>query len=565
MTRRPKPKPDATPARGQPAAVDAFALALQRLAVVPPLRQPALRQIAASIGQNLLLLAKTDLEAYLAQRPEDPDALRLMAQVQMCLGRREASLVWLERCVAAAPGDAASRFNLVGLLFQDHRYEAALAELERLLQTDPRNPVFRQRKIDILERLGDGEQTLALCEGLSAEHPTRVESWIRYGHALRSMGRHDDCINAYRRAIALRPASGAAYWSLANLKTMRFDEADVAAMETQLQDSGIEADSRIPLQFALAKAYEDQGRYEQAFGLYDSANAAARARIQYDPRTLSDGVARNKALFTPDFLRSHEGAGAPSTAPIFILGRPRSGSTLVEQILSSHPAIEATAELPYITALASRLNPRPGPAYNADYLDALARLQPDELAALGQAYLADAGAHRRTERPYFTDKKPANFAHIGLIHLILPQARIIDVRRHPAACGLSMFKSYSSGGRLRLPELGRYYRDYVELLAHFDRVLPGRVLRVNYQDLVTEPEIEVRRMLDHLGLPFDPACLRFYETRRTMLTPSSEQVRRPLTRDAVDHWRHFEPWLAPLIDSLGSVFSAYPEVPDDLR
>jgi hypothetical protein len=313
------------------------------------------------------------------------------------------------------------------------------------------------------------------------------------------------------------------------------------------------------LQFALGKALEDAGDYGAAFEQMAQANASLRSRIEYDPKSLTRGVAANKALYTADFFAARAGAGCASTAPIFILGRPRSGSTLLEQMLASHSAIEGTAELPYGPALAAGLNHRSGPAYGTDTLTALGRMSAPELAALGEAYLQSAGVHRRLGRPHFIDKNPANFAHIGMLHLMLPAAKIIDMRRHPVACSFSMFKSLGGKSRLRLDELGRLYRDYVDLLAHFDAVMPGRVLRVFYEDLVREPERELRRVFAHLGLPFEAACLRFHETSRTVLTPSSEQVRQPLHTGAVDHWRHFEPWLTPLIESLGPAHSAYPD------
>jgi hypothetical protein len=351
------------------------------------------------------------------------------------------------------------------------------------------------------------------------------------------------------------------------MKTVRFREADVDAMLAQLERRDIGADDRITLQFSLGKAHEDAGRYEQAFTQYDQANATMRKRISYDAATLTNGVAANKALFTPAFVQARRGWGCQAPDPIFILGRPRSGSTLVEQMLASHSAIEATAELPYVTALAARLGGAlPGrPAYGTEYLRPLAAMSAAALAELGDDYLRSARLHRRLGRPFFIDKKPANFTHVGLIHLMLPNAKIIDVRRHPAGCCWSMFRTFSSKGRLRLDELGRFYRDYVALMAHFDSVLPGRVHRVIYEDLVRDPEAETRKLLDYLGLPFEPACLRFHESGRTILTPSSEQVRQPINSAAVEHWKHFEPWLGALVESLGSVMAAYPAVPEELR
>ena len=562
-----KRSPPAAARAAEPA--DALSQANARLAAQRPLRAPRLRQIQAGLASQHPLLSQADLKQYLAEHPDDADALSLLARVAVRLGQPEQAIELLRRCLAQAPDFDAARYNLAHLLNQRLEHLAARAELDHLLARDGANPLFVQMQAFVLESLGDGPGALALCQQLVQLLPQRPDAWVRLGHALRAVGQQAECVAAYRQALALRPACGAAYWSLANLKTVRLSAEDVAAMRAALQRPGLADDDRIPLQFALGKALEDLAEHGAAFEQYRLGNAAMRQRIDYDPRLLSQGVQRNRQLFTPDFLRSREGTGCPSAAPIFVLGRPRSGSTLVEQILASHPAIEGTAELPYIGALAAQLAGRQGGGqsalYDSRYLDTLAQMPPAELAMLGEAYLAQARAHCRSERPHFIDKKPANAVHVGLIHLILPQARIIDVRRHPMACGFSMFKSYSSKGRLRLEELGQYYRDYVALMAHFDAVLPGRVLRVHYEDLVREPEPQVRRLLAHLGLPFDERCLRFHETERTLLTPSSEQVRRPISGEAVEHWRHFEPWLGPLADGLGSVLGAYPEVPADLR
>lgn len=557
------PRPATPPSPGR----DAFAQASARLNAQRPVRDARLKQIMTVMQSNLIALARTQLADHLARHPKDPDALSLMARVAVRQEQRTEAVALLARCLAVAPDFVAARYNRAYLLAQLNEFDEAVKEIDTLLASDAANPLFRQMKADVLESIGDSDQALGLCEQLAQENPGRAESWIRLGHALRGLGQQQRSIEAYRRAIECRPSSGQAYWALANMKTVRFEEADVGAMQAQLARADVAPDDRVTLQFALAKAQEDAGRYEQAFSLYDQANAAMRKRISYDADTLTQGVANNKAVFTPAFLQARQGWGCPSPAPIFILGRPRSGSTLVEQILTSHSAIEATAELPYITALAARLNGQrtAGPVYGTEYLKPLAAMDSAALAALGEEYLRDAQLHRRLGRPFFIDKKPANFAHVGLIHLMLPHAKIIDVRRHPAGSCWSMFRTYSTKGRLRLDELGRFYRDYVALMAHFDSVLPGRIHRVVYEDLVRDPEGETRRLLAHLGLPFEPACLRFHETERAILTPSSEQVRQPITAGAVDHWRHFEPWLGPLLDSLGSVHTAYPAVPDDLH
>ncbi len=565
MNQHIQPRPSHAPADVEAAAPDSFALADARLGAQRPIRNRRLQQIETHLRGNRLERAEKELHEHLARHAGDADAISLMAQLAARLGRRAEAASLAARCLELAPDFAAARFNYANLLFKLNKFEAALDQLDRLLQQDSGNPLFRQLKANILEAIGENEKSLAISEQLAAENPGRAESWIGYGHALRAVGAQDRSIAAYRKAIECRPSFGQAYWSLANMKTVRFGDADIAQMQEQLKRTDIAADDRITLQFALGKAFEDLRAYDRSFEQYAKAKAAMRLRVDYDADTMTARVASSKALFTQEFLRSRSGVGCKAPDPIFVLGRPRSGSTLVEQILSSHSAIEGTAELPQITALAKQLKEHEYAVDGTGYPKVLARLEPAAFAALGEDYLQSTRVYRKLGRPFFIDKKPANFWEVGLIHLILPNARIIDVRRHPAACCLSIFKQYFNKTNLRLSELGRVYRDYVELMAHFDSVLPGRIHRVIYEDLVADPESEVRRLLAYLGLPFEERCLRFYETERTVLTPSSEQVRKPISGTAVDHWRHYEPWLGPLIRSLGSVLTDYPSVPEELR
>jgi tetratricopeptide (TPR) repeat protein len=544
---------------------DAFAATLDRLSTERPLKARKLQEIASHIANNRIEFAEKELAGYLERRPDDADAICLMARTQLRLGRRGVAASLLERCLVLAPDFTAARFNYAELLFRLKKFDAALEQLERLLAADGTNPLYRQLKANILESTGDNERSLAICKDLVDENPGRGESWISYGHALRATGAREESVEAYRKALELRPSFGMAYWSLANMKTVRFGDADIDAMLRQLERPDISADDRVHMRYALGKAYEDRGEYQQSFDCYARANAAMRVRISYNPENVTRHVSGSKAVFTPGFLRDRDGAGCKAADPIFVVSLPRSGSTLVEQMLSSHPAIEGTAELPYITAIAKRLEEFDGARLGVGYPEVLGKLDPAVFEELGKEYLARAGMHRKLDRPFFIDKKPPNWFHIGLIHLILPNAKIVDVRRHPVACCLSMFKQYFNKPRPRQAELARFYRDYVEQMAHFDRVLPGRVHRVIYEDMVANPEAEIRRLLDYLGLPFNESCLRFYETRRSVLTPSSEQVRRPISGEAVDHWRNFEPWLGPLITSLGTVFTEYPSVPEDLR
>jgi tetratricopeptide (TPR) repeat protein len=547
-------------------AGDAFAAATAALYAARPIRASSLRRMSAGFGGKSPQEIEGELRRYLAAHPDDPDALWLLAKTLLRVSRKREAAGLLGRCLELAPDFAAARYNHADLLAQLARYKPALDELDVLLARDSRNPLFLNLQASILATIAENRRSVAIFERLANEYPSRAESWLSYGHGLRAIGSQPESIAAYRRAIACRPTFGQAYWALANMKTVRFTEVDIAAMQAHLQGAELSPDDRATLQFSLAKAYEDRREYPRSFEQYAKANAAMRLRIGYDPDTLTAGVAATKALFTREFLAARDGSGCQAPDPIFIVGRPRSGSTLIEQILSSHSMIEGTAELPYIAGLASRLanhdgNTPPG----AKYLKPLEGLDRDALADLGQEYLSDAGLHRKLKRPFFIDKKPGNFFYLGLIHLILPNARIIDARRHPVAGGFSMFKTYRSKGLLRLTELAQFYRDYVSFMAHFDAVLPGKVHRVIYEQMVADPESEVRRLLEFLGVPFEESCLRFYETERTVLTPSSEQVRRPITKDAVKHWRAYEPFLGPLIKSLGSALTSYPKVPEDLR
>jgi tetratricopeptide (TPR) repeat protein len=543
-------------------SADSIARAIDRLSMQRPLRNKRLQQIALVLDNNRMDLAEKELSEFLAKRPDDADAINLMARVQLRLGHRRESAALLARCLALAPDFAAARYNHADLLFQLKDFDAALSELDKLMIAESGNPLFRQLKANILTAIGENDQALALLERLVAENPDRAEIWLTYGHALRTMGFREKSVAAYRKTIELRPSSGLAYWSLANLKTVPFTAADIAAMQEQMKRADLPADERIHMQFSLGKAFEDQRAYEQSFENYAKANASLRVLINYNPDNVTKVVTRSKALFTPALLKSLGSAGCMAPDPIFIVSLPRAGSTLIEQILSSHSAIEGTAELPYITAIAEKLEESEG----ATYPKCLETLEPSVFKTLGEEYLRKAQVHRKLGRPFFIDKMPPNFFYVGLICLILPNAKIIDARRNPAACCLSMFKHYlSRKGRPRLSELGRFYRDYVALMAHFDSVLPGRIHRVIYEDMVANPEAETRKLLDYLGLPFEESCLRFYETKRSVQSPSSEQVRRPISGEAVDHWRNFEPWLGPLIESLGSALTEYPSVPEELR
>ncbi|MFL6689622.1 MAG: tetratricopeptide repeat-containing sulfotransferase family protein [Alphaproteobacteria bacterium] len=553
-----------TPALERSRKTDVFAVAAELLSMLRPVRSRQLQQAESDLDNNRADRAEESLREHLAKRANDPDALYLMARAQLRLGRPGAALALLRRCLDLAPDFAVARFNYADLLHSTKEYGEALQEIDVLLTTDRRNPLFRRLKADILTSLGVSDETVRIREELVDDNPQHAAIWIDYGHALRATGQHAKSVAAYRKAIELRPSSGKAYWALANMKTVRFSDGDIEAMNEQLRRMDAAEEDRIQLQYALGKAYEDRGEYDRSFEHYAKGNAAMRIRVPYNADNVSQLVKDSKAIFTPEFLAGRKDSGCKDNSPIFVVSLPRSGSTLIEQILSSHSQIEGAGELPYITALIKDLE-ECEKARGTRYTDVLKALDPAALKEFGEQYLGRARTHLKLGRPFFVDKKPPNWFHVGLIHLILPNAKMVDVRRHPAACCFSQFRQFFRKPRPRQAELGRLYRDYVEMMAHFDRVLPGKIHRVIYEELVTNPEDEVRRLLEYLELPFEENCLRFYETQRAVTTPSSEQVRKPISRDAVEHWRNFEPWLGPLIESLGSVFTEYPSVPQELR
>jgi len=524
---------------------------------------PELVQAADALVAGRPAEADSLLRAAAARRPRDPLVLWMAGDVASRGGRNGEAAQLLARALEVAPAFTAARYAYAMVLTWLDRVQEALAEADRLLAAQPANALYRHLRASSLLRLGDDEAAAEAYAAVLEAHPDQAVSWLSYGHALKTIGRQAEAVAAYRRSLALDPGLGEAWWSLANLKTVRFAEADIVAMQAAL--AGELADGeRFQLHFALGKALEDAGRDAEAFQHYLQGNAMHRARLAYDPAETTGQMRRTKALLNRAFFAARAGQGTPHADPIFIVGLPRSGSTLVEQILASHSRVEGTQELPYIPALAARLA---GPARRESegaYPDILAALSPQEFAALGEEYLARAQTHRKTGRPLFIDKLPNNFAHVGLIQLILPNAKIIDARRHPLGCCLSGFKQHFAVGQpftYDLTDIGRYYADYVELMAHFDANLPGRVHRVIYEHLVADPEAEVRRLLDHCGLPFEETCLRFYENRRAVRTASSEQVRQPIFTDATDHWRRFEPWLDPLKTALGPALEGYPDRP----
>jgi predicted Zn-dependent protease len=522
--------------------------------IAASVRDPELVAAARALMEGRLAVAEHTLRDVLRARPTDVAAMRMLAEVGARLGRYEDAEAMLAQALELAPGFEAARGNYATVLYRANKPARALEEVERLLAGDPRNASHRALRAAALGQVGEYGAAVEGYAGVLADHPNHPKGWMSYGHVLKTVGRQSDCIAAYRRSLEQAPQLGEAWWSLANLKTVRFSAGDLAAMEGQLARGDLTSEDRFHLHFALGKALEDEGRYEASFAHYAAGNALRREQLDYSADLNTAQIARAKALFRPEFLAARAGQGCDAADPIFIVGLPRAGSTLIEQILSSHSAVEGTMELPDIIALSRRLGGRRGKDEDTAYPEVLAGLGADELAALGREYLDRTRGHRRLGRPMFIDKMPNNFAHVGLIHLILPNAKIIDARRHPLGCCFSAYKQHFARGQAfsyDLTDVGRYYADYVELMAHFDAVLPGRVHRVMYEAMVADPETQVRALLDYCGLPFEAGTLRFYENDRAVRTASSEQVRQPIFADGVDQWRNYERWLDPLKAALG--------------
>jgi tetratricopeptide (TPR) repeat protein len=510
--------------------------------------EPALRGVAEAIFAGRLAEAEDALREHLTGHLADATATRMLGELYLRRARYPDAEVLFARCLELDPGHDGARFSYADALFRQQKAPQAIAEVEPLLARAPKDPAYLNLYAACLALVGEDARVAAIYEGLLAEYPKQPRLWLNYGHTLRAVGRRDEAVAAYQRSLELAPGLGDAYWSLANLKVAAFTPADEAAMLSALDRPDLSVDDRLHLHYALGKALEDRGEAETAFRHYARGAALRRAEVPYDPDIATAHVRRAEALFTPEFLAARAGMGSASAAPIFIVGLPRAGSTLIEQILASHSDVEGTMELPDIGFIAR--------GFGEAYPEALAHLDGPALAALGDGYVSATAVHRKLGRRFFVDKMPNNFLHLGLIRLILPHAKIVDARRHPMGSGFSAFKQHFAQGQsfsYDLTDLGRYYRDYVDLMGHFDAVAPGCIHRVIYEDLIEDTEGEVRRLLAYCGLPFEDACLRFYENGRAVRTVSSEQVRRPIFRGGLDRWRAYEPWLEPLKAALGPV------------
>ncbi len=528
------------------------ATALAHLEVTAKLA-PEVLTATALLCDGDSLEAERLIRPYLLRHPQDVEAMRLLARIALERDVVHDADLLLEAVLELAPDYRAARFDYVRALMRRHKYGPALKQIEMLLAAEPDNRTYRTTYATAYVGIGEHEGALGLYQALLEGASQPQDLHLSIAHTLKTLGRRPESIEAYRRAAAARPDFGDAYWSLANLKTYRFTDEEIEAMRAHEAARATLLEDRYHLCFALGKALEDRGDFESSFRYYERGNALKKSESDYSAEFVERNTAQQIEVCTREFFDARRGVGCPAPDPIFIVGLPRSGSTLLEQILASHSRVEGTMELSEIATYTVDLEGHNRDATRRRYPGVLAELPPEEFARLGERYISDTRVYR-TGKAFFIDKMPNNFRHLGFIHLILPNAKIIDARREPMACCFSNFKQLFASGQeftYSIEDIARYYRSYVELMDHWDRVLPGRVLRVEHESVVEDLEGNVRRILDYCGLDFEPACLEFYKTERSVRTASSEQVRQPIFKEGLDQWRRFEPWLEPLRTALG--------------
>ncbi|WP_375201841.1 tetratricopeptide repeat-containing sulfotransferase family protein [Hyphococcus sp.] len=526
-----------------------------RLAALPR----ELLAVTNFIHEGKYLKAEHLCRRFLQQHPRHVEGMRLLADVGARLGVLDDADFLLESAIEFEPDNIQLRLDYIQLLRKRQKFQAALDQAKALYDREPENPLFQSHYAIESLQTGDFEKALTLFDNVLETVPNDPATLTSRGHALKTWGRQEEAIQSYRMALTAKPDLGDAYYALANLKTYKFSDDEVEAMRVQEARVDAAYQDRFHLCFALGKAFEDRGDFEKAFSYYARGNDLKRLKSAYRAEDMQKEFHAQMEICTSDLFKARAGVGCAAPDPIFIVGLPRAGSTLLEQILASHSQVDGTLELPNILSLAQSLRGRRRAGNESDYPKILQTLPAEKFAEMGEAYIEDTRIHR-AGAPFFIDKMPNNFRHIGLIHLILPNAKIIDARREPMACCFSGFKQLFAEGQeftYGLEDIGRYYRDYVELMHHWDAALPGKVLRVQHEDVLDDLEGQLRRMLDFCGLPFEQACLDFYKTERSVRTASSEQVRQPINKTGVDQWRRFEPFLDPLKEALGPALTEY--------
>jgi tetratricopeptide (TPR) repeat protein len=503
--------------------------------------------------------AESLIRAYLLQHGNQVEAMRLLARIGIARQVFDDAELLLSAVLELAPDYRIARQEYAAVLIEEHKYSEARRQLEQLLDQDPENRVLKTLYATSCVGLGEHDRAIGLYQELLRGDPADADLHLSIAHAQKTLGQRQQAIDSYHRAAACRPDFGDAYWSLANLKTYRFKDMELTHMRAAEASSATALVDRYHLCFALGKGLEDQGEYAESFRYYERGNALKRSESKYRAAIIENNTRQQIEVCQPEFFARHASSGAADPDPIFIVGLPRSGSTLLEQILASHSEVEGTQELANVQQIVRNLRGRDPDLNNPRYPRILAEMNTGEFRPLGEQYLAATRVYR-TGKAFFIDKMPNNFRHLGLIHLILPNARIIDARREPMACCFSNLKQLFANGQeftYSIEDIARYYRTYLELMRHWDRVLPGRILRIQHEEVVEDLEGNVRRILNFCGLKFEPQCIEFHKTERSVRTASSEQVRQPIFREGLDQWTNFEPWLEPLKEALGDALNHY--------
>ena len=539
------------------------ATAAEHIATLRNLPPPVI-EASSLFCDGELAPAESIIRAFLLRYGDHVEAMRLLARIGLERDVLDDAELLLESVLRLAPDYRAARFDYARALYRRQKSAQSRAEMDKLLALDPHNREYLKQFAATCVGLGDYEPIIDLYRRLLADAPQAgaetadLHLWI--AHALKTLGRQQEAIGDYRAALAAQPDFGEAWWSLANLKTYHFSAEDIARMRTAEAAPATTVVNRYHLCFALGKALEDGGEYAQSWVFYERGNALKRAEIRYLPEITEINTRLSIKVCTREFFDARRGWGDPAPDPIFVLGLPRSGSTLIEQILASHSQVEGTQELADIQRIVMELRGRAQDIQNPRYPAVLAELTPEDLRRFGERFMNDTRVYRLSGRPFFIDKMPNNFRYIGLIRLMLPNAKIIDVRREPMACCLGNLKQLFSSGQefsYGIEDIARYYRTYLELMHHWNSVLPGYILKVHHEAVVDDLEGSVRRILDFCGLPFESACLEFHKTARSVRTASSEQVRQPIYRGSLEQWKNYEPWLGPLKDALGDALVRY--------
>jgi tetratricopeptide (TPR) repeat protein len=519
---------------------------------------PEVVTATALFSDGELAEAEQIIRAFLLQHGHHVEAMRLLARIGIERDVLDDAQLLLEAALDLTPDYQAARFDYAQVLSKRHMHQRAQEQAEKLLTADPANRNYRTLRALTCVGLGQHERAIELYRALLTDATQPADLHLSIAHSLKTLGRRDEAIAEYRAAATARPGYGDVYWSLANLKTYWFEDAELAQMHAAESAASTSTIDRYHLCFALGKALEDQQQYEKSFDYYSRGNALKHAESHYRPEVIELNTRLQIEVCTPE-LFSRGDSGIRAADPIFIVGLPRSGSTLIEQILASHSTVEGTQELADLPRIVADLKGREADVDNPLYPAVLTQMTAEDYRRLGEKYLTDTRVYR-TGKARFIDKMPNNFRHIGLIRLMLPNAKIIDARREPMACCFGNLKQLFAQGQeftYSVEDIARYYRTYLDLMRHWDTVLPGRVLRVQHEDVVDDLDGSVRRLLDFCELDFEPACVEFHRTQRSIRTASSEQVRQPIYREGLDQWRHYEPWLGSLRAALGDALTRY--------